>query len=91
VGILHNSLHTGGNMSKTPFEIRLEILDMAKGIVMEDYYAKQNWLREKWESESSAARDTGGTVPNRPENPEFPTSDIILKKAKELKAFIDNA
>ena len=78
-------------MSKTPFEIRLEILDMAKGIVMEDYYAKQNWTREKWEVESSIARDTGVTVPNRPENPEFPTSEDILKKAKELKAFIDNA
>lgn len=78
-------------MSKTPFEIRLEILDMAKGIVMEDYYAKQNWTREKWEFESSAAKDTGSTIPNRPNNPEFPTSEDILKKAKELKAFIDNA
>ena len=78
-------------MSKTPFEIRLEILDMAKGIVMEDYYAKQNWTREKWESESSTARDTGSPSPIRPENPQFPTSEDILKKAKELKAFIDNA
>lgn len=78
-------------MSKTPFEIRLEILDMAKGIVMEDYYAKQNWIREKWEFESSTARDTGGTLPIRPENPEFPSSNQILEKAKELKAFIDNA
>ena len=78
-------------MSKTPFEIRLEILDMAKGIVMEDYYAKQNWIREKWEFESSTARDTGGALPIRPENPEFPSSEQILEKAKELKAFIDNA
>ena len=78
-------------MSKTPFEIRLEILEMAKGIVMEDYYAKQNWIREKWEFESSTARDTGGALPNRPENPEFPSSEQILEKAKELKAFIDNA
>ena len=78
-------------MSKTPFEIRLEILDMAKGIVMADYYAKQNWIREKWEFESSTARDTGGALPNRPENPEFPSSEQILEKAKELKAFIDNA
>ena len=78
-------------MSKTPFEIRLEILEMAKGIVMEDYYAKQNWIREKWESESSTARDTGSLLPIRPENPEFPSSEQILEKAKELKAFIDNA
>lgn len=78
-------------MSKTPFEIRLEILDMAKGIVMEDYYAKQNWIREKWEFESSTARDTGSTLPIRPENPVFPSSEQILEKAKELKAFIDNA
>ena len=78
-------------MSKTPFEIRLEILDMAKGIVMEDYYAKQNWIREKWEFESSTARDIGSPLPIRPENPEFPSSEQILEKAKELKAFIDNA
>jgi hypothetical protein len=78
-------------MSKTPFEIRLEILEMAKSIVMEDYYAKQNWTREKWEWESSSAKEVGIKIPDRPNNPEFPSSEEILKKAKELKAFIDNA
>jgi hypothetical protein len=66
------------------------------GVISHNYYdvfisynkSSENWIREKWEVESSIARDTGVTVPNRPENPEFPTSEDILKKAKELTCAI---
>ena len=53
-------------MSKTPFEIRLEILDMAKGIVMEDYYANQMTFWKKYgTTQSGGSRyETGRGLPN---------------------------
>lgn len=64
---------------KTPFEIRLEVLKMARELAMEEMYTKRDYIMEIWQ-----ANDRKGTLTY----PDFPTNDQILEKAQELYSFI---
>ena len=66
-------------MKKTPFEIRLEVLKMARELAMEEMYTKRDYVMEIWQ-----ANDRKGTLTY----PDFPTNDQILQKAQELYSFI---
>ncbi len=75
-------------MSKTPYEIRLELLKLAKDSLWEPIYQKRNALSDEYHSKLT---DTNrGTLPF-PTMPDFPTSADIVAKAEELKKFIDQA
>ena len=65
--------------TKTPFEIRLEILKMARDLVMEQMYTKRDYVMEIWQ-----AGDCKDTLVY----PEFPSNEAILEKAQELYTFI---
>lgn len=65
--------------TKTPFEIRLDILKMARDLVMEEMYIKRDYNTELWQ-----ASDRKGILTW----PEFPDNDKILEKAKELYEFV---
>lgn len=65
--------------TKTPFEIRLEILKMARELVTEEMYTKRDHVMEIWQ-----AGDRKGTLVF----PEFPNNQTILDKAQELYTFI---
>lgn len=72
--------------TKNGYEIRTEILDMAKGLVTDDFYAKfKGW-------EMSAAKDekTGQYV-TRVDMPEFPGLEKILETAEKMYAFVNQA
>lgn len=66
-------------MKKTPFEIRLEVLKMARELAMEEMYTKRDYVMEIWQ-----ANDRKGTLTY----PDFPTNEQILEKAQELYSFI---
>ena len=72
-------------MSKTPFEIRLSLLDMAKDLVTQDFHIKKDMLMEQWhrssEDNKSLPVPTLGT---------YPTEADIIAKAKLLNAFVSN-
>jgi hypothetical protein len=71
------------NMS--PFEIRLEVMKMAKDLVTESYYQRTNESLENWNNSKvndHAAEDL--------RFPEFPKTDDILAKARDLYAFIQD-
>jgi hypothetical protein len=70
--------------NKNGYEIRTDILDMAKGLVSEEYHSKfRGW-------EMSVAKDEKtGQVVTRVEMPEFPGLDKVLETAEKMYAFVN--
>ena len=71
--------------NKNGYEIRTEILDMAKDIVGQEFtYKWQGW-------EMSAARDEKtGQIVTTVGMPEFPGLDKVLETAEKMYAFVNN-
>ena len=75
-------------MSMTPYEIRLELLKMAKDMLTDDYHTKRDALNQQWHSQVDAAKIAGTTSPDFPALPAFPTEDDFVKKAEALNQFV---
>ena len=75
-------------MSMTPYEIRLELLKMAKDMLTDDYHAKRDSLQQQWHTQVDAAKIAGTQSPDFPALPAFPTEDEIVKKAESLNQFV---
>jgi hypothetical protein len=75
-------------MSKTPYEIRLELLHLAKEILQTPIHQTREAKINEYHSKLTDANR--GTLPY-PTLPEFPSSTDIVAKAEELKKFIDQA
>ena len=70
--------------NKTGFEIRTEILAMAKDLVAEDFHAKfHGW-------EVSAERDEKGVITTKVGMPTYPGLDKVLETAEKMYAFVNN-
>ena len=74
------------NMS--PFEIRLELLKMAKEILEQDYFGKREQTSSDWTVKVENARHAGATPPDHPGFPPYPNEADIIKKATELNGFV---
>lgn len=70
--------------NKNGYEIRTEILDMAKGLVSEEYHSKfRGW-------ELSVAKDErSGQVITTVAMPTFPGLDKILETAEKMYGFVN--
>jgi len=70
--------------NKNGYEIRTDILDMAKGLVSEDYHSKfRGW-------EMTVEKDTKtGQIITKVGMPEFPGLDKILETAEKMYAFVN--
>jgi hypothetical protein len=70
--------------NKNGYEIRTEILDMAKGLISEEFHAKfQGW-------EMSTAREpVTGKLLTTVGMPEFPGLDKILETAERMYGFVN--
>jgi hypothetical protein len=75
-------------MSKTPYEIRLELLNLAKEILQAPIYQKRESLSDEYHSKLTESNR--GTLPY-PTMPDMPSSTDIVAKAEELKKFVDQA
>ena len=75
-------------MSMTAFEIRLELLKMAKDMLVEDYYGKREIISNQWQTQIESARLKGGEPPAHPGFPDYPTEAQIVQKANELNNFV---
>lgn len=71
--------------NKNGYEIRTEILEMAKDIVGQEFsYKWQGW-------EMSAKRDEkSGTIITTVGMPEFPGLDKVLETAEKMYSFVNN-
>ena len=70
--------------NKNGYEIRTDILDMAKGLVSEEFHSKfRGW-------EMSVARDEKtGQVVTKVDMPEFPGLDKVLETAEKMYSFVN--
>jgi hypothetical protein len=71
--------------NKNGYELRTDILGMAKGLVTEEFHVKfQGW-------EMTATRDEKtGQIVNKVEMPEFPGLDKVLETAEKMYAFVNS-
>lgn len=76
------------NMS--PFEIRLELLKMAKEMLVEDYYTKKEQLTNNWSTQVESAKQSGSVPPEHPAMPAYPSEQEIINKAQTLNGFVSN-
>jgi hypothetical protein len=74
----------------TPFEIRLELLKMAKDMLTEDYYGKREVINNDWQMKVESAKLNGGVLPDHPGFPPYPTEAEIITKAQQLNGFVSN-
>ena len=72
----------------TPFEIRLELLKMAKDMLTDDYYGQREIISNSWQTQIESARLKGETPPTHPGYPLFPSEVEIIKKAEALNGFV---
>jgi hypothetical protein len=74
----------------TPFEIRLELLKMAKDMLTEEYYGKREQLSHDWQVKVESAKLNGQVIPDHPALPPYPTENDIIGKAQALNGFVSN-
>jgi proteasome lid subunit RPN8/RPN11 len=74
----------------TPFEIRLELLKMAKDIVSEEFHTNVSRINEDWHTKVEVAKLNGGEIPSHPGYPAYPSEKDIISKAQDLNGFVSN-
>lgn len=74
--------------NKTPFEIRLELLTMAKDMLGEEYYARREAIANDWNIKVDVAKHAGQTPPDHPGFPPYPSETEIIAKAQILNGFV---
>ena len=74
------------NMSA--FEIRLELLKMARDMLEQDYYAEREKVSNVYAVECDVAKSQGQAVPEHPGFSPYPSETDIIKKATELNSFV---
>ena len=77
-------------MSMTPFEIRLELLKMARDMLFDDYHAQSNRIQSNWHVVVETAKAKGETPPEHPGLPQIPSEVDIITKAQTLNGFVSN-
>jgi hypothetical protein len=70
--------------NKNGYEIRTDILDMAKGLVSEEFHAKF----QGWEMTTAKDEKTGKLV-TTVGMPEFPGLDKVLETAEKMYSFVN--
>jgi hypothetical protein len=74
----------------TPFEIRLELLKMAKDMLNDDYYGKREVISNEYFTKVEIAKINGGEMPTHPGYPSYPSETEIIAKAQTLNGFVSN-
>jgi hypothetical protein len=75
-------------MSKTPYEIRLELLNLAKEILSTPVHEKRSKLSDEYHSKLTDANRDSLPFPTMPD---FPSTTAIVAEAEALKKFVDQA
>jgi hypothetical protein len=75
-------------MSKTPYEIRLDLLNLAKEILQAPIYQTREAKLNEYHAKLTDANR--GSLPF-PTMPDFPSTTDIVSQAEELKKFVDQA
>jgi hypothetical protein len=74
----------------SPFEIRLELLKMARDMLYDSYNAERDRLQQDWHIKCETARSKGEIPPEHPGLPTIPSETDIISKATSLNSFVSN-
>lgn len=74
----------------TPFEIRLELVKVAKDMLSEEYHSKRSILEQEWQTEVSSAMNASTKPPKAPVLPKYFSEDEVVDKALRLNEFISS-
>lgn len=74
----------------TPFEIRLDLLKMAKDMLEQEYHANREKLVSEWQIKVEASKINGSPIPEHPSLPQYPSESDIITKAQALNVFVSN-
>lgn len=75
----------------TPFELRFNVLAMARDLLVEEYHIHREAVLESWRSECNSAERRGENNPPMPTVKTFPSDREILEKASTLNKFVATA
>lgn len=75
-------------MSMSAFEIRLELLKMAKEMLEQDYFAKREKISNEYSIRCEVAKLNGQAVPDHPGFDPYPNEAEIIAKAQTLNGFV---
>ncbi len=80
-------------MSRTPYEVRLELLKLANEVLTTPIFQRRDALIQEWQaSRETYANETGPRDPQPfPTLPDFPSTSEIVAKAQELNRFVSQA
>ena len=73
-------------MSKSPYEIRLDLLKLANEILLQPVFQKRSALEMEW----NAKRDSNPAEPF-PSMPDFPTTSQVMEEAEKLNRFVSQS
>ena len=76
--------------SKTPFELRLEMLQMARQILERNWEMQRDIAFRTWDGMIEAAHKANEAMPKMPDSmiPKFPTLDEIMAQAEKMNSFV---
>jgi hypothetical protein len=63
---------------------------MAKDMLSDEYYGKREQISNDWQTKVESAKLNGGTIPDHPGFPAFPSENDIISKAQTLNGFVSN-
>lgn len=72
----------------SPFEIRLELLKMAKDIILEDFYSQKQVIDNNWTTSVDHAQKQMAMPPVHPGYPSSITEQQIIDMATKLNSFV---
>jgi hypothetical protein len=76
-------------MAQSGYEIRLELLKMAKELLEQEYHSKRDLIMQEYNYQCSIAIENKEDLPTKPDLPSMPTMVEITEKAGELNQFIN--
>ena len=74
----------------TPFEIRLELLKMAKDMLTDSYFSEKDRISADWSGRVDTAKLNGQPIPDHPPYPPYPSETDVINKAQLLNGFVSN-
>jgi len=74
----------------SPFEIRLELLKMAKDMLTDSYFSEKDRISADWNVRVDTAKLNGQPIPDHPPYPTYPSETDVVNKAQMLNGFVSN-
>ena len=73
---------------KTPYERRLEMLKMARDMLVCNWETQKEVTLRNWDFMVTAAEKVNQALPKAPELPKFPTLEEIVVQAEKMNSFV---